>query len=344
MRMSKVSIARYNGDMVKDIKESMELIGIHDKVVDKSIMIKVNACRPGYAPGQVTNPEFLKATIEILKEYTSDITVCEADGQRFSAWVALEKSGLKKATLEAGAKVINLSEAERITVKVPNHLHFETLELPEPLINTDVFIDMCLMKTHKLTDVTLGLKNLFGCIPYYDRVLMHKYIHELLPDAASVLKPDIALMDAIVGMEGDGPIAGIPKRLNLILCSDNVVALDYVAVQIMGFNPEKIKHISNAIKKLPIEPLHIYGCSVNKVKLKFKPAAYDLISKLEREVQRNAILSRFVYLNPTIFKIVKWTGWKLRDLTGYTKKYEKDLEKSGEDADLYDIIGSRRGD
>lgn len=342
--MSKVSIVRYSGGMVNDIRKSMELIGLNNGLVDKSIIIKVNACRPGYAPGQVTSPEFLKAAIEVFKEYTPDITVCESDGQRFSAWVALEKSGLKKATLEAGAKVINLSEAERITVKVPNHLHFETLEIPEPLINSGIFIDMCLMKTHKLTNVTLGLKNLFGCIPFYDRVLMHKFIHELLPDAVSILKPNIALMDAIVGMEGDGPIAGIPKRMNLILCSDNVVALDYVAAQIMGFNPEKIKHISNAVKKMPIEPLSIYGSSVDEVKSKFKPAAYDLISKLEREVQRNAILSRFVYLNPTIFKIVKWTGWKLRDLTGYTKRYEKDLQESGEDVNLYDIIGSRRGD
>lgn len=342
--MSKVSIVRYNGDMAKDIKRSMELTGVLDKSVEKSIMIKVNACRPGYAPGQVTNPQFLKATIEVLKEYATNITVCESDGQRFSAWTALEKSGLKKAALEAGAKVINLSEAERITVKVPNPLHFETLELPEPLMDTDVFINMCLMKTHKLTDVTLGLKNMFGCIPFYNRVLMHKYIHELLPDAASVLKPDISLMDAVVGMEGDGPIAGIPKRMNLILCSDNVVALDYVAAQIMGFNPAKIKHVSNAIKKMPIEPLSIYGCSIDEVKAKFRPAAYDLISKLEREVQRNPILARFVYLNPTIFKIVKWTGWKLRDLTGYTKKYERDLQESGEDIDMYDFISSRTGD
>ena len=342
--MSKVSIVKYSEDMVNDIRRSMELIGLNDGLVNKSIIIKVNACRPGYAPGQVTNPEFLKATIEVFKEYTSDITVCESDGQRFSAWDTLEKTGIKKAALDSDAKVVNLSESKKVTVKVPNPFHFESLEIPEPLMNSDIFIDMCLMKTHKLTDVTLGLKNMFGCIPLYDRVLMHKYIHELLPDVASVLKPDISLMDAIIGMEGDGPIAGIPKKMNLILCSDNVAALDYVAAQIMVFSPEKIKHINNAVKKMPIEPLHIYGCSVDEVKTKFRPAAYDLISKLEREVQRNAILSKFVYLNPTIFKIVKWTGWKLRDLTGYTKRYEKDLQESGEDVDLYDLIGSRRGD
>jgi len=342
--MSKVSIIRYKGDLVADIEKSMELIGLADGLVSKSIIIKVNACRPGYAPGQVTNPEFLKASVEVLKKYTPDITVCESDGQRFSAWVALEKSGLKKAALDAGAKVINLSEARKVRIEVPNPFYFETLELPEPLINSDVFIDMCLMKTHKLTDVTLGLKNMFGCIPFYNRVLMHKYIHELLPDVASVLKPDITLMDAIVGMEGDGPIAGIPKRMDLILCSDNVAALDYVAAQIMGFDPAKIKHITNAVEKMPIEPFSVYGCSIDEVKSEFKPAAYDLISKLEREVQRNAILSRFVYLNPTIFKIVKWAGWRLRDLTGYTKKYERELQESGEDVDLYDFISSRTGD
>jgi len=336
--VSTVSIVKHAGDMPSEIRQALELAGLLQGLNNKSVIIKVNACTPRCVPGQVTAPAFLKATIEVLRGYTSEITVCESDQQRNSAWTALEGSGLKTAAVEAGAKVINLSEARRIAVKVPNPFHFPTLEFPEPLLNSDILLDMCAMKTHKLTSVSLGLKNLFGCIPAYDRVLMHRHIDALLPDVASVLKPAISLLDGIVGMEGDGPIAGIPKRMNLILCSDSVVALDYVASQIMGFDPRRIRHIANAMKVLPIEPLSIHGSPVEEVKAKFRPAAYDLISKLEREAQRTAFLARFVYLNPTIFKMVRWTGWKMRDLTGYTKQYRKDLQLSGENVDIYDII------
>ncbi len=342
--MSKVAIVRHGDDLVGEIRQSLNLTEADCLLSGKSVIIKVNACRPGYAPGQVTSPEFLKATIEVLRGYTSEITVCESDGQRFSAWVALEKTGLAKAARDAGAELVNLSESERVPREVPHPLHFETLEVPEPLVSSDVFIDMCLMKTHKLTDVTLGMKNLFGCIPNYNRLIMHKYIHELLPDVASVLSPHISLMDAIVGMEGDGPIAGIPKRMNLILCSDSVVALDYVASQIMGFDPSKVRHISNALGKMPIEPLSILGCSIAEVEQEFRRPAYDLISKLEREVQKNSLLARLVYLNPTIFKLVKWAGWTVRDLTGYTRRYERELRESGEDVELYDMITSKTGD
>lgn len=336
--MSKVSIVKYDGGMSSSIRKAIELIRPINSFSNKNVIIKVNACRPGYAPGQVTNPEFLRTTLEVLREYTSDITVCESDGQRFSAWDALEKSGIKRVALDAGARVISLSESRKVTVKVPNPLHFKEFELLEPLLKRDVFINMCLMKTHKLTEVSLGLKNLFGCISDYDRLKMHRYINELLPDIASVLRPDISLMDAIVAMEGDGPWGGIPKRMDLVLCSNNVVALDYVASQIMGFDPERIRHVINAIKKLPIEPIHIYGCPLDEVRSRFKPSAYDLLSKIERVVQKRATLARIVYLNPRIYKAVKWTGWKLRDLTGYTKDYERRLEESNEGVGLYDMI------
>jgi uncharacterized protein (DUF362 family) len=342
--MSKISIKRYSGDLKQTISEALFSVVAGPDLKNKSILIKVNACRPGYAMGQVTDPEFLRATIKILKDYTTNITICESDGQRFSAWKSLEKTGIKNVALEEKIKIVNLSELPLVSVDIPSFLYFSELKIPDITLNTDVFIDMCLMKTHKLTDVSLGLKNLFGCLPGYDRVLIHSHINEILADIASVIKPDISLMDAIVGMEGDGPIAGIPKRMNLVLCSDNVVALDYVASKIMGFNPDKILHICKAAKNMPTGEIEIVGSSVEQVRSYFKRPAYDFISKIERRVQQNSLLARWVYLNPYVFKIVKWVGWKIRDLTGYTKRYEKDLMKSGENVGLYDIITSKTGD
>lgn len=342
--MSKVCITRCGNDITSDISNTIEAVCSLSELAGKTIIIKVNACRPGYAPGQVTSPEFLRVVLTLLRTQARSIIVCESNGQRFSATESLERAGLAAVARQEGAQVVNLSQEPTVSVPVPEPLYFKTVDLPKPLVEADIFIDMCCMKTHKLTGVTLGLKNMFGCLPIYDRCLLHSHINELLADVASVLRPRISLMDAVVAMEGDGPIAGIPKRMNLILASDNVAALDFTAAQIMGFDPQRVLHIANAVKKMPIEPLEIIGPSVKEVTVPFKKPAYDFISKIEREVQKNPFLARMVYLNPKIFSILKWLGWKIRDVTGYTKRYQKDLENCGESVGLYDVISSRTGD
>ena len=76
--MSKVSIVKFKGNLEEAISEALFSVIEQASLKDKSILVKVNTCRPGYARGQVTDPEFLKATLRILKQSANDITICES--------------------------------------------------------------------------------------------------------------------------------------------------------------------------------------------------------------------------------------------------------------------------
>jgi uncharacterized protein (DUF362 family) len=110
-------------------------------------------------------------------------------------------------------------------------------------LEADVFISLPVLKTHALTYFTGTLKNQWGCVPQRDRILLHRYIDELLPALHRILRPALTLMDGIVGMEGRGPVNGKPRRLDLILGSTDGLALDATAMRLVGLNPEESRHI-----------------------------------------------------------------------------------------------------
>src|SRR5438105_8856215 len=98
--------------------------------------------------------------------------------------------------------------------------------MPSVLLEADVFITLPVLKTHSLTYFTGALKNQWGCVPHYNRILLHKWLDPLLVSLQSLLRPELAIMDGIVGMEGRGPVNGKPRRLDLALASRDAVALD----------------------------------------------------------------------------------------------------------------------
>jgi uncharacterized protein (DUF362 family) len=119
----------------------------------------------------------------------------------------------------------------------------------------DYIIDMPKMKTHMLAKYTGAIKNLYGLIPGGMKQKLHNYARdekkfsELLVDIYQNVKPQLTIMDAIVGMEGHGPTSGHPKKAGLILASRNAVALDIAATKIMQINPKEVYHIAEAVKR-----------------------------------------------------------------------------------------------
>lgn len=93
------------------------------------------------------------------------------------------------------------------------------------------------MKTHILTGVSLGIKNLFGLLPYKNKSLYHINIHDLLFAIYKRFQPNLTILDGIVGMQGMGPIFGEPANAKMIFAGGDVALLDTVAARIMGFDP-----------------------------------------------------------------------------------------------------------
>jgi uncharacterized protein (DUF362 family) len=206
------------------------------------VIVKPNLCTavPDKVAASNTAPEITAAVCEILLTRTAHVTLAESDGLRQTAWQAFEASGYVPMARRLGVKLMNLTEEQW----VPQTLEpAGVIELPRPLLETDVFITLPVLKTHALTYFTGALKNQWGCLPQYDRILYHRYLDPLLASLHRLLRPRFALMDGILGMEGRGPANGKPRRMDLILASRDSVALDASAMRLVGLDPTRARHV-----------------------------------------------------------------------------------------------------
>jgi uncharacterized protein (DUF362 family) len=124
--------------------------------------------------------------------------------------------------------------------------------LPETLRQVDWIVSMAKMKTHHWAGVTLSMKNLFGVMPgrYYGwpkNVLHAAGIEGSILDINAAVKPHLAIVDGIVGMEGDGPIMGTPKAAGVLVMGRNLPAVDATCARIMGIDPWRVGYLAGAV-------------------------------------------------------------------------------------------------
>jgi uncharacterized protein (DUF362 family) len=155
--------------------------------------------------------------------------------------------------------------------------------LPETLKQVDWIVSVAKMKTHHWAGVTLSMKNLFGVMPgsYYGwpkNILHHAGIEGSIVDINAAVKPQLAIVDGIIGMEGDGPIMGTPKEAGVLVMGRNLPAVDATCARIMGINPRRIPYLEMAAGRLgPIREANIrqLGESIAAVRTPF--ALIDII-------------------------------------------------------------------
>jgi uncharacterized protein (DUF362 family) len=209
---------------------------------DALVVIKPNLCTgvPEKIEMSNTDPRITEAVCELLLTRTKRIYIGESDGLRQKAQNAFAASGYVDLARRLGVELVNFSEAPWARVKCEPA---GEIELPRLLLEADVFITLPVLKTHALTYFTGSLKNQWGCLPQYDRILLHKYLDRLIVSLHRVLRPKLALMDGIVGLEGRGPTNGKPRRLDVILASRDAVALDATAMRLVGLEPKRARHV-----------------------------------------------------------------------------------------------------
>ena len=126
-----------------------------------------------------------------------------------------------------------------------------TLTFPSLFQEVDWIVSVAKMKTHHITGATLSMKNLFGVMPgiYYGwpkNVLHHAGVENSILDITATLKPHFAIVDGIIGMQGDGPILGDPKQVGVLVMGRNLTAVDATCCRIMGIDPYKISYLERA--------------------------------------------------------------------------------------------------
>ena len=220
----------------------------------KTVLLKPNILSGALPEKAVTtHPEFVKQCIFCIKELgAGKVIVGDSPGYQ-SSDSAGKRSGILKAVTEAGGEWEDFSDY--IEVTNPKGLLVKSFNLASAIKKADIIISLPKMKTHQLLYYTGGMKNLFGMVPGFQKSAFHLRFQErelfarMIIDLNLIVKPQFTIMDAIAAMEGHGPGSGTPKHVGLVLASKNILALDIAASAIMGYDPEEIPTITEALAR-----------------------------------------------------------------------------------------------
>ncbi|OGP79730.1 MAG: hypothetical protein A2V86_12185 [Deltaproteobacteria bacterium RBG_16_49_23] len=224
---------------------------------NRRILIKPNAARlasPG--EGVTTHPLVVSATIDHLRENgIKEIAIGEGCIFGVDPQEAFRKTGFAEMSEKKGVKLIDLDRfdpAERI---IPDGRLLKKVKVSSALNDFDWIISIPVMKTHMHTHVSLSIKNMKGLLWRREKARLHqlrsdesigrghKALDLAISEMATILMPDLTIIDGTVGMEGMGPAYGKLKEMGIILVSDYALSADAVAARLMGFNPESIPHL-----------------------------------------------------------------------------------------------------
>jgi len=248
-------VGHYQLDIAQVMVQGMKELGVSSQdLKGKRLLLKPNLVETASgAPHINTHPLILRGAIEaFLGLGAASVIVAEGPGHRRDTLAVYEESGLADVLTEDHIQFQDLNYMTGY--KLPNigrESSLRTLTFPGIFKEIDWIVSMAKMKTHHLTGVTLTMKNLFGVMPgsYYGwpkNVLHHAGIENSILDINATLKPHFAIVDGIVGMEGDGPIMGEPKQAGVVVMGRNLVAVDATCCRIMGINPAHISYLERA--------------------------------------------------------------------------------------------------
>jgi uncharacterized protein (DUF362 family)/NAD-dependent dihydropyrimidine dehydrogenase PreA subunit len=217
----------------------------------KKVLIKPNVLRGSEAKeGIVTHPEVLRAVVEKV-ETMSPASIVVGDNPGLFSYGANEES-FKIAGLMQAAKGYYRNIGND-SVKVPFNPDFmSTVSVSRVVLEADVIISLPKFKTHGLTVMTGAIKNSYGLLPGAQKAMLHKAagspprFHEVIVDVFQLRVPDLFIVDAVVGMEGNGPASPDLRDIGLIMASDNAVALDATIATMMGCEPGRLRFLQKA--------------------------------------------------------------------------------------------------
>lgn len=248
--MSKVMIHPATYENVRQaVDRAFELFPL--ELWGKRVLLKPNVLRASKPQEAVTtHPAVLRAVVEKV-EAMSPAALVVGDNPGMSSYGANEKAFRTTGLMDAAKGYYqNIgNDAQR----VPFNADFmPVVSLSRAVLDADVIISLPKFKTHGLTVITGSIKNSYGFLPGAQKANMHKTagtpqrFHEMLVDVFQLRVPDLVLVDAVVGMEGNGPASNDLRDIGLILASDNAVALDAVIATMMGLEPSRLRFLQKA--------------------------------------------------------------------------------------------------
>lgn len=274
--VSIVSLSEYDYENAyAAVKKSIELLGGMQKFVQKGdkVLVKVNLLkRAKPEAGITTHPTVAYAIAKLVIEAGGEPTIGDSPGGPFTTTALksiYEASGMAEAAEKSGAKLSYNTEVSEVN----------GLRITSMAANADVIISACKLKTHSMMGLTGAAKNMYGVIPGLTKAEYHyqkqskERFAKLILDINDTVKPKLSVMDAVVGMEGEGPAAGEKRHVGAILASDDALSLDVAAAYMIGMDTEYAPILKCALEEgrigKDISSINILGENIEKFKCEF---------------------------------------------------------------------------
>jgi len=284
----KVCIARCNNyeleNIEKAVRSILEPLGGMKAFVREgnNVLVKPNMLR-GAKPEEAltTHPAIVEAVVKMVGECGGKAVIADSPGSGYpyiSTVLALsyKKCGFEDVANRHGIKCNTDTSVESVTLD--DSLLVKRIDLIKPAIDADVVINLPKAKTHTYTYLTGAVKNLFGLVPGFQKPGFHGKLREprnfsrMLLDIINFIKPAVSIMDAVVGMEGDGPAMGDPRKIGALIAGVDPTSIDIVISTIMGIDPLDVPTIYAAVdgnlSSGKLGDIEIAGDSVESLKIK----------------------------------------------------------------------------
>jgi uncharacterized protein (DUF362 family) len=294
------------------VDRALDLIGGIQDIVKPGHLVLIN---PSWvAPpvereaGCITIPEIPRAVADIVKDLGGRPVIAESSAVGVDTEKVIEGSGYRELR-EMGYEVVNLQKTPWTTLSAENGKVFKELQCWQLVEDADVVVSVPKLKTHDQTEMTCAIKNLKGLQTDNGKRKDHQEgLFEAVVDLMSVVKPQLAVVDATVCQEGLGPIFGRPVEMNLIVAGKDLVAVDSTCARLIGYEPgETLLTVNAAARGLGVldpDQIEIVGESLDRVKRRFlrsvedEPVKVDGFQMIHGQVTctgcRNTVMSALV--------------------------------------------------
>ncbi|MBN2547208.1 MAG: DUF362 domain-containing protein [Spirochaetes bacterium] len=288
---NKIFVESGNGPLL-NAKRALSALDL-SKIKNKKVLIKPNIGRL-VAPekGINTHPQAIAGVIEALKDAgIKKIAIGESPILGVNTMEAFKKSGVTEVAQKYNCELIDMDSIPPREVKIKNGRVLDTTSICSHVFEYDILLSLPVAKCHMHTGVTLGIKNLKGCLYKREKVRYHqleykgveypeKTLDSAISDLATVLMPHITVIDGYIGMQGLGPSGGDPIKSDFAVASYNAFGADITGCVLMGFNPQEIPHLKIISERMDFSfdfnEYQINPVDFRKFRVNYKQPANDV--------------------------------------------------------------------
>ena len=287
-------------EVEKMVAEAIDLLGgIKQFVKDgQKVTLKPNLVyqpdhRPDWTPDLpaaiqpafTTDVRITEAVIRQIQQ-AAQCKISVAEGTPESAAHMFQYLGYTAMAKRTGVELVDVDKAPRLAVSLPNGLANKSYPLPVATQTSDVMINLPVLKNHHFVGVTVGVKNLFGLVPM-PKSKYHRNLPGVLCDLHRAHPAALTIVDALYGMEGQGPLEGRPVKMDLIVAGVDVVAVDAVCTALMGFDPLAVEYLvyahEHGLGEIDLKNITIKGVPLKQVRRHFEHALWRIALEIPQD-------------------------------------------------------------